>query len=57
MTSEESLYSNTGVGSIMITPDREQSRTDAFTYSSDKNKFLSVEDIRELIKPFMEVVK
>jgi FlaA1/EpsC-like NDP-sugar epimerase len=55
MTSEESLYSNTGMDSIMITPDREQSRIDAFTYSSDKNKFLSVEEIRELIKPFMEV--
>lgn len=55
ITSEESLYSNTGMDSIMITPDREQSRTDAFMYSSDKNKFLSVEDIRELIKPFMEV--
>jgi FlaA1/EpsC-like NDP-sugar epimerase len=57
MTSEESLYSNTGMDSIMITPDREQSRIDSFMYSSDKNKFLSVEDIRELIKPFMEVVK
>lgn len=53
MTKEESLYSKNELDSIVINIDKEQTKEKSFSYTSDKNIFLSIEQIKEFIKPFI----
>jgi FlaA1/EpsC-like NDP-sugar epimerase len=53
MTYEESYFSSLENDALVIRPDGNMNGV-SFMYSSDKNKFLFVKEIKELIKPFME---
>jgi FlaA1/EpsC-like NDP-sugar epimerase len=54
MTAEESYFSSLEDNAVVIRPEGDMNNEVSFTYSSDKNKFLFIEEIKELVKPFME---
>lgn len=53
ITEEESIYRFEGIDFYIIYPDNKVKLSEPFIYTSDKNTFLSIEEIKKRIQPFV----